>query len=181
MGRVAGSEGTQRYWTGLAGGRQASHDAAVYRAAALAAGRIRGAGGTVTRVVIDSEFRSVVARRVEKARAAGGDAAAVAEAARVADELRLPCEAGKLHYPDARLEHEDAAGRVGSTDIEVATDHYRAATVRGKAARGFAVYQAGGLGRAAARGGLSVPGGGDDGGGGGGGGGGRGDEGLLDL
>ena len=124
-----------------------------------------------------------MARRVEKARAAGGDAAAEAEAGRLADELRLSREGGKLHYPDARLECVDAQGRVGGVDVEVTTSHYRGAAVRGKVAAGFAIHAAG---RAAARAaGVGLPrfGGGGSGGsgGGGGGGGGRGDEGLVDL
>lgn len=177
---LAGTNGPQRYWTGQLEGRQASHDAAVYRAAGAETERIVGEGGRVTRVRIDSEFRSIVARRVEQARAAGGDAAAQAEAGRLAEELRLSREGGKLHYPDARLEYVDSQGRVGGVDIEVATAHYRRGTVRGKAAAGFAIHAAGrAVGRGAGIAGLGGGGSGD--GSGGGGGGGRSDEGLLEL
>lgn len=179
--RLEGSDGGQRYWAGQVGGRQAAHDVAVFRAAARERGRILESGGRVSRVRIDSEFRSIVARRVEKARARGGDAAAEEAAAAVAEDLQLSREGGKFHYPDARLEYVDAEGRTGGVDIEVTTEHYRSGTVRGKAAAGFAIHAAG---RAAAHSaGLGLPrlGGGGSGSGSGGGGSGRGDEGLLDL
>ena len=176
--RLDAQGGAQRWWTGRIGGRQVSHDVAVYRAAAAHRRRIEAEGGRVRRVRIDSEFRSLVARRVERARARGGTAAAEAEVARCAEELRLSLDGGSLHYPDARIEYEDAAGRTGSSDIEVVTEHYRGGAVRAKAAAGFAIHAAG---RAAARSaGFGLPrlGGGS---GGGGGGAGRADEGLLEL
>ncbi len=180
--KLAGSDGGQRYWTGQLDGRQVPHDVAVYRAADREREKIVAEGGRVTRVRIDSEFRSIVARRVEKARAEGGAAAAEAEAARIAEELGLSREGGKFHYPDARIEYVDAQGRTGGVDVEVTTAHYRGATVRGKAAAGFAIHAAG---RAAARAaGLGLPrlgGGGSGSGSGGGGGAGREDEGLLEL
>ena len=181
--RMEASGGEQRWWTGRQDVRQASHDAAVYRAAAAEEARVREAGGRVTRVRIDAEFRSIVARRVERARAAGGAAAAEAEADRLAGELGLSREGGKFHYPDARVEYVDAEGRAGGVDVEVTTAHYRSGTIRAKAAAGMALHAAGrsaaraaGLGRSGGLGGL-----GSGGAAGGGGGGGRGDEGLLDL
>lgn len=175
--RLDAQGGGQRWWTGRIKGRQVSHDVAVYRAVMARWRKIEAEGGRVRRVRIDSEFRSLVARRVERARARGGSAAAEAEVARCAEELRLSLDGGTLHYPDARIEYEDASGRTGGADIEVVTEHYRGGTVRAKAAAGFSIHAAG---RAAARaGGFGLPRLG--GGAGGGGGAGREDEGLLDL
>ena len=181
--RLEAPGGEQRWWTGQLDGRQASHDAAVYRAAAAEEAAIAEAGGRVTRIRIDSEFRSIVARRVERARAEGGAEAAEAEAGRLADELQLSREGGKFHFPDARLEYVDAEGRTGGVDVEVTTAHYRSGTIRAKAAAGMALHAAGAAaGRAAGVGrGFGMPRLGGDGGGGGGGGAGRSDEGLLDL
>ncbi|MXY17242.1 MAG: hypothetical protein F4Y57_09685, partial [Acidobacteria bacterium] len=146
--RLEASGGEQRWWTGRLDVRQSSHDAAVYRAAAAEEARIDEAGGRVTRVRIDAEFRSIVARRVEKARAEGGAAAAEAEADRLAGELGLSREGGKFHYPDARIEYVDDQGRTGGVDVEVTTAHYRRKAIRAKASAGMALHAAG---RAAAR------------------------------
>ena len=171
--RLGRGPGGQRYWTSSKP-RQAAHDAAVYRAAKAATQDIRKRGGEVGRVVIDTEFRSKVARRVERARAKAGEAAARAAAKAIADELHLPCKDGKVSYPDARIEYTDSRGDAGRVDIEVATGHYRRGTVAGKSAAGFTVYTTSSLAAAAraARGlgggGAGGSGGGDDGGGGGG-------------
>ena len=166
--RLGKGPGGQRYWTSSKP-RQAAHDAAVYRAAMAAVGDIRKKGGEVGRIVIDTEFRSKVARRVERARAKSGDAAAREAARAIADELHLPCKDGKVSYPDARIEYTDSRGDAGRVDIEVATGHYRRGTVAGKSAAGFTVYTTSSLAaaaRAASRGGGGGAGGGDDGGGG---------------
>ena len=184
-GQLEASGGEQRWWTGQLDSRQASHDAAVYRAAAAEEARIVEGGGRVTRVRIDSEFRSIIARQVERARAEGGAGAAEEAAGRLAAELELSREGGKFHIPDARVEYVDAEGRTGGVDVEVTTAHYRRGAIRAKASAGMVLHAAGraaaraaGLGRGLGLGGL---GGGGGSGSGGGGGSGRGDEGLLDL
>lgn len=178
----------QRWWSGSVQLRQAAHDAAVARAGRSEAERIAAEGGSVRRVAVDSELKSLAARRVERARFAGGDRAAAEEAEAVAAELGLPVKDGKLAYPDARIHYVDADGEERVVDVEVATRHYRAKAVAAKAAAGFAVFAAGGSGLSRAFGSRSGGGsrggrsGGGGRGGGSGGGGGRGDEeGLLKL
>lgn len=166
--RAAGSG--QRHWPGGGDLRQAAHDVAVYRACLDAGERIRGEGGRIRRVILDSEFRSRVARRVESARAREGARAAARAKREIAAELHLPLAGGKVKYPDARIEYEAGRGGEGRVDVEVATCHYRAGAVGAKARAGFAVYSAG-------RGG-SLP---RTSGGGGGGAGRRDEEGLVEL
>ena len=187
-----GDASGQRWWAGAVQARQAGHDAAVYRAAAEEMAKIRSAGGSVGRVIVDSELKSIVARRVESARAARGREAAEAEKRAVAAKLGLPVVDGRLRYPDARIEYQAATGDREHVDLEIATGHYRAGVVAAKGAAGFKVYSAGGgVGRGAGggraaggggRGGLGRVGrGGGGSGGGGGGGGGRSDDGVLEL
>ena len=76
----------------------------------------------------------------EKARAEKGDRAADAARFRMAEELGLPVKDGKVLYPDAQLEYDDAEGRTGRCNIEVATEHYRAGEIAAKAAAGFQMH-----------------------------------------
>ena len=129
-------------------------------------------------MVTDSEFKSRVARRVERARAKAGREQADAERIAVAEELGLPVVDGRIHYPDVRLEYADAQGSPGRVDVEVATGHYRRAAIAQKGAAGFVVYSVGSSAARTAQ--RALAGIGTDGGGGGGGGA-RGDEGLIEL
>jgi hypothetical protein len=47
---------------------------------------------------------------------------------------------GRMVFPDVRVEYETADGEERSIDLELATQNYRAAHIRGKAAAGFRVY-----------------------------------------
>ena len=58
----------------------------------------------------------------------------------MAEELGLPVKDGQVLYPDAQLEYDDAEGRTGRCNIEVATGHYRAAEIAAKAAVGFQMH-----------------------------------------
>ena len=76
-----------------------------------------------------------------RARARDGRRAADAERHRVAGELGLPIdEQGRVLYPDAQIEYVDAEGRSGRVNVEVASGHYRAGSVRAKAAAGFRMH-----------------------------------------
>ena len=43
-------------------------------------------------------------------------------------------------YPDAQIEYEDAGGRTGRVNVEVASGNYREPALRAKAAAGFAMH-----------------------------------------
>ena len=63
-------------------------------------------------------------------------------------ELGLPIdEQGHVLFPDAQIEYTDADGRSGRVNIEVASGHYTAASVRAKAAAGFRMHANGAAGR----------------------------------
>ena len=50
-------------------------------------------------------------------------------------------------YPDAQIEYTDSDGRNGRINVEVASGHYRAGSVRAKAAAGFRLHANGAAGR----------------------------------
>ena len=132
---------SQAIWSGVGHRREVRHDAAIFRAAASSARRLRSAGADVTRVRLDAELKRGVARRSETARAAGGPAAAEEWRRQAAQELGLPIAAdGHVVYPDAQLEYTDAGGEAGRVNIEVASEHYRQGTVADKVAAGFEIH-----------------------------------------
>ena len=127
---------------------QAGHDTAVYRACTIERQRLRKRGATVRRVRLDRELRRTVARGSESARIKYGKRAADAERHRTASELGLPVDdRGRVLYPDAQIEYEDAEGRAGRVNIEAVSGDYREPAVRAKAAAGFVMHA---NGRAAA-------------------------------
>ena len=136
----AGHAAEQRTWSGIVKPGELTHDTAVYRAALGERARIEAEGGRVTRVRIDAELKAYVATATEKARAEGGDRAADAARFEAAQELGLPVEGGRVMYPDAQLEIEDAEGRSGRVNVEIASDHYHAAAIAAKAGAGFAMH-----------------------------------------
>jgi len=70
-----------------------------------------------------------------------GKGAAETESRRIARELGLPIdEEGRVLYPDAQIEYEDADGRTGRVNVEAVSGSYREAAVRAKAAAGFAMH-----------------------------------------
>ena len=120
---------------------QASHDTAVYRACARERERLRRRDARVRRVRLDAELKSAVARASESERKRNGKRAADAERHRTAEELGLPLdEADQVLYPDAQIEYEDADGRTGRVNVEVASGNYREPALRAKAAAGFAMH-----------------------------------------
>ncbi len=130
----------QRTFSGAVKPSEIGHDVAVYRAACAAEARIESEGGRVTRVRIDAELKGLLAARAERVRKAGGDRAADEARRLVAAELGLPVQDGQVLVPDAQIEFEDAAGRAGRCQIEVASEHYRGRAIRAKAKAGFALY-----------------------------------------
>ena len=120
---------------------QLAHDTAIYRACGRERQRLLERGAAIRRVRLDGELKSAVARRSESARARDGRRAADAERHRAARELELPIdEQGRVLYPDAQIEYTDADGRSGRVNVEVASGHYRAGSVRAKAAAGFRMH-----------------------------------------
>ncbi len=98
-------------------------------------------GAALRRVRLDAELKSTVGRRSETARVRDGRQAADVERRSAAQDLGLPIdENGRVFYPDAQLEYTGEDGRTGRVNVEVASEHYSASTIRAKARAGFTVH-----------------------------------------
>ena len=129
----------QATWSGLVKRAEIRHDIAVYRAAQAEKAKLEARRCVVERVRIDAEMKRDVAR----ANAAG---AAALERRRVARQLGLPVQDGKVLVPDAQLQYRDPEGRGGRVNIEVVSEHYSGASIAAKAAAGFAIHSSGSAG-----------------------------------
>ena len=136
-----GIDPAQRIGTQRMRPAEAGHDTAIYRAAWRERQRLAEQGAAAKRVRLDAELKSAVARASEAARLKHGRQAADDERRRVANELGLPLDdRGKVLYPDAQIEYEDADGRTGRVNVEAVSGNYREPAVRAKAAAGFAMH-----------------------------------------
>lgn len=160
---------SQTFYADLKKPRELSHDTQVYRAFQRAEARIRDQGGRVRRVVLDYELkrdyqRFLQARNRGRADSDGRPDRTAEEVAAWARQHDLPYFDDAVHFPDARIEYENAASDPRHEDIEVVTPHYRGAHAAGAARSGFRRYGAGisgrggggGRGSRARRGGLAV-------------------------
>ena len=128
--------GAQRHYRGLVRPKEQAHDAALYRVAVAESERLRAAGSTVTRVVLDAELKAELA----SARNRPGTDAPAARTEAAANSLHLKVVDGRVQIPDLRLEYETRDGEVGRVDLELATEHYRPSQVAAKARAGFTIY-----------------------------------------
>src|SRR5262249_36817350 len=83
----------------------------------------------------DYEFK----QRIFSSSGRGADVKREEQAA--ANGLRVV--SGKVTIPDLRIEYETATGDAGRVDLELTTEHYKAAQLRAKVDAGFRVYVAG--------------------------------------
>ena len=60
----------------------------------------------------------------------------------IAEQLQLKLDKGKFVFPDVRLEVEDRDGTERNVDLELVTEHYRAAGIASKGAAGFRMFRA---------------------------------------
>jgi len=133
----------QRFHPGLVKLREVEHDAAIYPAFREAAKAIERAGGTVDRVVLDYEFKSVINSQMNKGGSVSGEARDERRA-KLAQELDLEIVDGKLPLPDCRIEYTDEHGERHHEDIEIVSKHYHGAHLAGKSSAGFTLVRAGG-------------------------------------
>ncbi len=138
-------EPRQAFYAGLRKPRELTHDAQVYRAYLRAEERLRGGGARVRRVVLDYELKReyqqfLQERNRGRADSTGRPDREPEEIEAWAREHDLPFFDGSVHFPDARLEYEDADRQVRHEDIEVVTEHYRGAHAAGAVRSGFRTY-----------------------------------------
>ena len=132
---------SQRYWSSLAKPSEIRHDATVYRAARSEIAKLEKSGSTVKRIQLDYEMKARVSKVAERSRVKNGNDAAFLAKIEAAKQMHLSTdEAGKIHYPDARIEYENEQGSPGRVDVEVTSDNYRSKSLQAKISAGFKLY-----------------------------------------
>jgi hypothetical protein len=136
---------TQQFYAGWVRIREIAHDASVYRMAQAARGRIEADGSVVRRVILDHELKAQVYRSLNRTPDVSEDAWEQRRAV-LAEAHGLIVVKGTLQFPDVRLEYDTTAGERAHVNLELVTEHYRAAHLNGKRAAGFTLYRLGGTG-----------------------------------
>lgn len=158
----------QTLWDGLKREREREHDIQVYRAYERAAERLAERRGRVDRVVLDHELKReyqtfLHQRDRERADYDGHPDRTEEEIREWARQHDLPYFDDEVHFPDLRIECQEADGRWDHDDIEVVTEHYRGGHAASVAQSGFSCYRGSSM-RIGGRGGGSRGGGGHHGG-----------------
>lgn len=129
----------QKIFAGFVKPGEVRHDAAIYRMYQAEAERLRRIGARIGRLVLDYELKQIVYAPLAKAKALPALEYARRQA-EIAAQNGLKVIGGKILLPDLRIEYEDKSGERAHVDLELATEHYRGAHLRGKAEAGFKIY-----------------------------------------
>ena len=143
--RTYGPGHRQQFHSGADRPRERSHDAQFYRAYLEAAERLRDRGARIERVRLDRELKREYQRFLQERNRGDRDSdgrshRSDAEIAAWAREHNLPYFDDQVHFPDLRIEYEDANGEIRFEDIEVVTEHYRGAHRASAARCGFSTH-----------------------------------------
>ncbi len=160
-------EGRQTFWHGVKRERELEHDLHVYRAYERAAEHLAERGARVERVQLDHELKREYQRWLHERDRDRDDYDGHPD--RTEEEIRewafehdLPYFDEEVHFPDVRIEYEEADGRHDHDDLEVTTEHYRGGHAASVAQSGFSCYRGTSLrigGSGASRGGAGHHGG----------------------
>jgi DNA-binding MarR family transcriptional regulator len=135
----------QQFHSGADRPRERSHDAQFYRAYLEAAERLHDQGARIERVQLDRELKRDYQRFLQERNRGDRDSDGrpdrdESEIAAWAREHDLPYFDDQVHFPDVRIEYEDANGDVRFEDIEIVTEHYRGAHGASAARCGFSMH-----------------------------------------
>jgi hypothetical protein len=140
--RDGDKDGRQTFYDGVKRERELEHDVQVYRAYERQAERLEGRGARVDRVVLDYELKRDYQRWLHERDRERSDYDGHPD--RTPEEIRdwalehdLPYFDGEVHFPDLRIEYQEADGRLDHDDIDVVTEHYRGAHAASVARSGF--------------------------------------------
>ena len=145
--RDGGHNHRQEFYTELKKAREVEHDVQVYRAYEREAERMQERGARIERVVLDYELKREYQQFLQERNRgrADSDGRPDRDATEIEDWARehdLPYFDGHVHFPDARIEYEEADGRWDHMDIEVVTVHYRGAHGAAASRSGFSTFRA---------------------------------------
>ena len=150
--RARDTDHRQQFYSGADRPRERSHDAQYYRAYLEAAERLRDRGACIERVQLDRELKRDYQRFLQERNRGDRDSdgrpdRSEAEIAAWAREHDLPYFDEQVHFPDVRIEYEDANGDTRYEDIEVVTEHYRGGHRASAARCGFSTHDSRSAGR----------------------------------
>jgi len=140
LGRNAqGVDENQVFYHGFVKTRETEHDAAIYQLYQKEAENIFASGGKVTRVILDFELKKSVNRKLARLSSLPEEERAQRKC-EVANEHGLTVVKARIQIPDLRLEYEDRDHNPAKVDLELATGHYRHASMAAKSSAGFKIY-----------------------------------------
>ena len=152
--RERDTEHRQQFHSGADRPRERTHDAEIYRAYLKAAEGLRNQDSRILRVALDRELKRDYQRFLQERNR--GDRDSDGRPDRTVEEIQewarqhdLPYFDDQVHFPDVRIEYEDANGDVRWEDIEVTTEHYRGAHGAAASRSGFSIHTTGRSGRGA--------------------------------
>jgi hypothetical protein len=126
------------FYAGFVKPAEMAHDAAIYRMYQAEAGQIAKTGGQIRSITLDYELKRKVYSALAKERP--DTPQYKKRQAEIAAEHGLKVIRGHVQLPDLRIEYQTREGQMATTDLELATDHYRAGQLAAKAAAGFKFY-----------------------------------------
>jgi hypothetical protein len=142
----------QQFYAGVVKPRELAHDAQMYRLFQTERTQLEAEGASITRVVLDYEFKAEYHTYVHDQERAGVNPREARRA--FARDHELPFDGRHIQFPDVRVEYETEEGARACRDLELATEHYSRSQVCGKQGAGFRVYRAAGAGGNGRRGGV---------------------------
>jgi hypothetical protein len=136
----------QAFYAGLKRERELEHNAQLYRAYLREAERLDERGVRIERVRLDYELKReyqqwLHERDRDRDDYNGRPDRDDREIQEWAHEHDLPHFDGHVHFPDARIEYVDVAGRLDHLDVEVVTLHYRGAHGSAASRAGFSTFR----------------------------------------
>jgi DNA-binding MarR family transcriptional regulator len=134
-----GAHENQVFYHGFVKTRETEHDAAIYQLYQKECENIVASGGKVTRVILDFELKKSLNRKLARLSSLPEDEKEERKS-EVAKEDGLIVVKGKIQIPDLRLEYDDRDHNPAKVDLELATGHYRHASLAAKSSAGFKIY-----------------------------------------
>jgi hypothetical protein len=134
------SDDPQQYYGGWVKPSEVWHDSSLFRMCHEVESELEQDGSRIRRVVLDDELKADAFRALQEGRHQGR--ADVDLKAEIAEQLELHLDEEQFVFPDVRLEVEDRDGAMRNVDLELVTEHYRAAGISSKGGAGFRMFRA---------------------------------------
>jgi len=129
----------QQYHAGFVKPAEVKHDVGIYRMYQAEGSRIEREGGSIKRVVLDFELKKEVFSELNKEKDPS-DPDYATRKQEIAEQHGLKVVAGRVVFPDLRIEYETRDQEMDKVDLELATGDYKNSQVQAKHAAGFKIY-----------------------------------------